>query len=63
MKRLLLPLALFLSACTGHGAVASTPPEPGQHPQAPVDAPTFQVLTTPNAKQQRALELIRQIQL
>lgn len=37
MKRLLLPLALFLSACTGNGAVASTPPEPGQHPQAPVE--------------------------
>ena len=32
-------------------------------PQAAVDAPTFEVLTTPNAKQQRALELIRQIQM
>ena len=27
------------------------------------DTPTFEVLTTPNAKQQRALELIRQIRL
>ena len=35
MKRL-LPLALLLSACTGHGAIASTPVEPGQHPQTPV---------------------------
>ena len=30
-------------------------------PQGGPDAPTFEVLTTPNAKQQRALELIRQI--
>ena len=35
MKRL-LPLALLLSACAGPGAIASTPPEPGQRPQAPV---------------------------
>ncbi len=27
------------------------------------DAPTFEILTTPNAKQQRALELIQQIRL
>jgi len=32
-------------------------------PHAGPDAPTFEVLTTPNAKQQRALELIRQIHL
>lgn len=32
-------------------------------PGAGTDAPTFEVLTTPNAKQQRALELIQQIQL
>jgi hypothetical protein len=30
-------------------------------PNAGTDAPTFDVLTTPNAKQQRALELLRQI--
>ncbi len=38
MKRLLFPLALLLSACAGHGAIASPPLEPGQHPQAPVEA-------------------------
>jgi hypothetical protein len=32
-------------------------------PTAGADAPTFDILTTPNAKQQRALELIQQIQL
>ena len=32
-------------------------------PHAGPDAPTFEVLTTPNAKQQRALELIQQIRL
>ena len=32
-------------------------------PAAGPDAPTFDVLTTPNAKQHRALELIQQIQL
>ena len=32
-------------------------------PGAGADAPTFDVLTTPNAKQKRALELIQQIQL
>ena len=32
-------------------------------PQAGPDAPTFEVLTTPNPKQQRALELIQQIRL
>ena len=32
-------------------------------PQAAPDAPTFEVLTTPNAKQQRAFELIQQIRL
>ncbi|MCK9516627.1 MAG: IS1634 family transposase, partial [Ottowia sp.] len=32
-------------------------------PGAGPDAPTFQVLTTPSAKQQRALELLQQIQL
>ena len=32
-------------------------------PGAGPDAPTFEVLTTPNAKQQRALELIQQLQL
>jgi hypothetical protein len=32
-------------------------------PQAGPDAPTFEVLTTPNAKQHRALELIQQIRL
>lgn len=32
-------------------------------PKAGPDAPTFEVLTTPNAKQQRALELIQQIRL
>lgn len=32
-------------------------------PNAGADAPTFEVLTTPNAKQQRALDLIQQIQL
>jgi transposase len=32
-------------------------------PQAGPDAPTFEVLTTPNAKQQRAFELIQQIRL
>jgi transposase len=32
-------------------------------PQAAPQAPTFEILTTPNAKQQRALELIRAIQL
>lgn len=32
-------------------------------PKAGTDAPTFEVLTTPNAKQQRAFELIRQIRL
>jgi len=32
-------------------------------PNAKLDAPTFEVLTTPNAKQQRALELLQQIRL
>jgi transposase len=32
-------------------------------PQVAPDAPTFEVLTTPNAKQQRALELLQQIRL
>ena len=32
-------------------------------PQAAPDAPTFKVVTTPNAKQQRALDLIQQIRL
>jgi transposase len=32
-------------------------------PNAGPDAPTFEVLTTPNAKQQRALELLQQIRL
>jgi transposase len=32
-------------------------------PNAGPDAPTFEVLTTPNAKQKRALELLRQIRL
>ena len=32
-------------------------------PQAGPEAPTFEVLTTPNAKQQRALDLIQKIQL
>jgi hypothetical protein len=32
-------------------------------PYAAPDAPTFVVFTTPNAKQQRALELLQQIQL
>jgi len=32
-------------------------------PQAGPDAPTFEVLTTPNAKQQRAFELLQQIRL
>jgi len=32
-------------------------------PQAGPNAPTFEVLTTPNAKQQRALELLQQIRL
>ena len=32
-------------------------------PQAGPDAPTFEVLTTPNSKQQRAFELLQQITL
>ena len=32
-------------------------------PNAPPDAPTFTLLTTPNAKQQRAFELLQQIRL
>jgi Transposase DDE domain len=32
-------------------------------PQAGLDAPTFEVLTTPNPKQQRAFELLQQIRL
>ena len=32
-------------------------------PHAGPDAPTFELLTTPNAKQQRALELIQQIRV
>lgn len=32
-------------------------------PRAGPDASTFEVLTTPNAKQQRALELLQQIHL
>jgi hypothetical protein len=32
-------------------------------PNAGPDAPTFEVLTTPNAQQQRALNLIPQIRL
>jgi hypothetical protein len=32
-------------------------------PKAAPDAPTFEVLTTPNAKQRRALELLQQIRL
>ena len=32
-------------------------------PQAGPDAPTFEVLTTPNAKQRQALDLIQQIRL
>jgi hypothetical protein len=32
-------------------------------PHARPDAPSFEILTTPNAKQRRALELIQQIRL
>ena len=32
-------------------------------PNAGPDAPTFEIVTTPNAKQKRALELIQQIRL
>jgi hypothetical protein len=32
-------------------------------PHAAPDAPTFDVITTPNAKQRRAFELLKQIQL
>jgi hypothetical protein len=32
-------------------------------PNAALDAPTFQVTTTPNAKQRSAFELLRQIQM
>jgi hypothetical protein len=32
-------------------------------PHTGPDAPTFEVVTTPNAKQRRALELIQQIQV
>ncbi|MCC7326805.1 MAG: hypothetical protein IT521_08395 [Burkholderiales bacterium] len=32
-------------------------------PQAAHDAPTFAVLTTPNAQQQRALELVQRIRM
>ena len=32
-------------------------------PNAGPDAPTFEILTTPNAKQQRALDLLEQIRL
>ena len=32
-------------------------------PNAGPDAPTFEVLTTPNAKQQQAFELLQQIRL
>jgi transposase len=32
-------------------------------PNAPPDAPTFQVVTTPNATQQRAFELLKQIRM
>ena len=32
-------------------------------PHAGPDAPTFEVFTTPNAKQQRAFELLQQIRL
>jgi hypothetical protein len=32
-------------------------------PRAGLDAPTFEVLTTPNPKQQRAFELLQQIRL
>lgn len=32
-------------------------------PEAAENAPTFQVLTIPNAKQKRAFELIQQIQV
>ena len=32
-------------------------------PQAAENAPTFEVLTSPNSKQKRALELLQQIQL
>ena len=32
-------------------------------PQAGPDAPTFEVVTTPNAKQQQAFELLQQIRL
>jgi len=32
-------------------------------PQAAKSVPTFEVLTSPNAKQQRAIELLRQIKV
>ena len=32
-------------------------------PNGPADAPTFQITTTPNPKQKRALELINQIKM
>jgi hypothetical protein len=32
-------------------------------PKADTDAPTFELLTTPNAKQQRALQLLQQIRV
>jgi hypothetical protein len=36
---------------------------PCRTPQAESGAPTFDVLTTPSAKQKRALELIQQVQM
>jgi hypothetical protein len=32
-------------------------------PNSPAEAPTFQVVTTPNAAQQRAFDLLKQIQM
>lgn len=41
----------------------NTSQEIGRAPNGANDAPTFQITTTPNPKQQRALELIGLIQL
>ena len=51
------------SFCTLMAELATMARNTCRTPQAAENAPTFEVLTTPNSKQQRAMELLRQIKV
>ena len=51
------------SFCTLMAELATIVRNTCRTPQAGESAPTFEVLTSPNSKQKRALELLQQIQL